>query len=943
MVRLSANQQSFIKLMTKSDEHARRGFELLLKRNDIETFFDNLEEAGLFLPSNNRGPIPAGEPGYVQIPFWDALNYLEAVAKLAGERTDLQLAEKVMNVIRAVSHARDADGNICDNYHTYRKFAEILGLVPANSVTSADIDLIPSWINSKYERGMVAHALSQGALRRFLASDSAEDWDKACHILNHCTAIHHLDEQEVGEGNRKKLVTVVDDYWLKELIQHSAEMLGIKAGKAASEIYIERIREVFDQDGRGRSTWLWRPAIEEHVQNYSWRGPENRFVEGLRDVLLSWLEHDSDSAQTFVETLLSDEAEIVRRVGIYIVSQRWDILRDIYVATLGPALFDAGHIHELYGLLQEHFSDLNEEEKAATIEAIRQVPLPSRGDDPDILLKSVQRRWLSAVIGKGFQPAETWFAELLSDPHLGSLSEHPDFHSYMESSWGPGPTPYQAQELVAFAEDESLVEKLNSFQQVDAWRGPTRRALVDTLEEAVGLAPQTFLRILSAFLDSKRPFQYGIINGFKRVWETPQDKQPQIDWEQAWPSLIGFFEQLIKDPAFWAEEAVVDHDLTPNRDWIPSEIAEFLRAGTRDDKHAYLPDLLPRTWSLIGILLEHLEPVDAAREDAMTQAINAPKGKAIEALFSHALRACRVSDQTIGEHTVVWNEMKPVFDQELAKCHNANYEFSTLAGNYLANLDYLNADWLRANVEQIFPRQFPSNFACALEGLAYASATRPIYALLVEKGVLDEAIRQERKGRYAREKIIERIAIAYIWGDDELDSLRFSYLFEAGCVEDLENASRFFWSISNQELSDAQVERILCYWERCIAWSEAAAEPPAKLLSSLGRLTCHLDSVGEKEANWLLSVAPYVHIGYNADDFIENLNRLADENSAVVSKVLGIVLETYAPPFDFQDRLKSLLTKLAEHGRRDDAISYAEKLRYLAGMSQLFDQMTSGI
>jgi hypothetical protein len=130
MARLTANQESFIKLMGKSDEHARRGFELLLARPGFETFFDALDEAGMFAPANNPPPVPADEPGYCRIPYWAALDYLQGCAKLAGERNDPPLARKVLNAVRIVSDERDADGKVKDNYHTFRVFAEILGLLP---------------------------------------------------------------------------------------------------------------------------------------------------------------------------------------------------------------------------------------------------------------------------------------------------------------------------------------------------------------------------------------------------------------------------------------------------------------------------------------------------------------------------------------------------------------------------------------------------------------------------------------------------------------------------------------------------------------------------------------------------------------------------------------------------------------------------------------------
>lgn len=941
MARLTANQESFIKLMGKSDEHARRGFDLLLVRPGFETFFEALEEAGMFKPVHNPAPIPANEPGYVRIPYWPALDYLQACAKQAGEHDDLQLAQKVMTVVRAVSGAREPDGSVRDNYHTYRVFAEIFGLLPTRTVTAEDLCLIPGWLETKFDRGGVGHALDKGALRRFLASDLPEDWNKAGLILRHCTAVRLIDEKEFGEDH-KKPVTVVDDHWLKELIEHHASAIGAKAGRVASDIFLDRIREIFCEENRDQASWLWRPAIEEHAQNHSWNGPENRFVEGLRDVLLSWVDHDTDTAQPFIGTLLHDEAEIIRRVGIHVLSQRWAVLQSLYTAVLDTRLFDAGHVHELYGLLRAHFDVFTEQEKAATIEAIRQLPRPVRGEDSDRLLKRTQRNWLSAVAGRGYEPAESWFGELMSDQALGSLSEHPDFHSYMESWSGPGPTPYRIQELLAFAEDGSLVQRLNAFQQPDLWRGPTTRALVDTLEEAVALTPQAFLPIISAFLHAKRPFQYGIIHGFKRAWKAPSDKRPEIDWDRTWNLLVDFFEQLIGNPDFWTEKTMEDRDPTPNRDWIPPIIADFLREGTRNDEKAYSPDLLLRTWSLIGILLAHAEAVDEPKDDAMTQAINSSKGKVIEALFSHALRACRLSDRASGGHATAWTEIKPVFDREIAQCKNANFEFSTLAANYSANLDYIDRDWLRANLESIFPREFLANFHCALEGLAYAPATRPVYALLVESGLLEFALQQESKGRHAREKLVERIALAFLSEDEELDGPRYSYLFESGRIEDLEQATGFFWSVSNQELSPAQVERILAFWARCVACSRVAAEPPAKLLSKLGRLSCYIKSVEDREQEWLLAVAPYVHVGYNADDFIEELDRLADISPAKISAVLGKVLETFVPSFDFQGRLKSLLTKLAAHGRRDEAISFANRLRHLRGMEQLFAQLTAG-
>jgi len=71
--------------MRRGEEFARHGFDLLAKRQEPEQYFDALVEARFFGAANNSAPVPSNETGFVQVPFWPALNYLEAVAKRAGD------------------------------------------------------------------------------------------------------------------------------------------------------------------------------------------------------------------------------------------------------------------------------------------------------------------------------------------------------------------------------------------------------------------------------------------------------------------------------------------------------------------------------------------------------------------------------------------------------------------------------------------------------------------------------------------------------------------------------------------------------------------------------------------------------------------------------------------------------------------------------------------
>jgi len=118
---------------------------------------------------------------------------------------------------------------------------------------------------------------------------------------------------------------------------------------------------------------------------------------------------------------------------------------------------------------------------------------------------------------------------------------------------------------------------------------------------------------------------------------------------------------------------------------------------------------------------------------------------------------------------------------------------------------------------------------------------------------------------------------------------------------------------------------------------------PVRLLSTLSRLTPYVTTLGRQEETLLRAVAPHVGVEYNAEDFIKQLDRLADDSPAAVSRVLVAVLAEYKPDYDFEDRLKNLLRKLAlRQETRNDALRLAEQLvGRLSGMVEFYQEITS--
>ena len=82
------------------------------------------------------------------------------------------------------------------------------------------------------------------------------------------------------------------------------------------------------------------------------------------------------------------------------------------------------------------------------------------------------------------------------------------------------------------------------------------------------------------------------------------------------------------------------------------------------------------------------------------------------------------------------------------------------------------------------------------------------------------ALNHEMKGTHARENLVQRICLAYLWDQEELETQRFALLFDAQRIDDLDVACRYFWSIRDQGLYEKQKEKILLFSEKCVSWAK---------------------------------------------------------------------------------------------------------------------------
>ncbi len=921
MTELTQNEANLLDMMAGRPEMERRAFPLLAKRKDRARFFEDLRAGGLLDPSRDPRPQPGDRPGSWVVPYWPALGYLRACAEQSAERQDAELGGKVMGVLRAAAeYARDRPLEE-DNPVTSEEFAHIISILPTQVVQAADLGPVPRWLRTRFDKVSLGANLDR-AIGHFLSGQDPGDWSKALALATHCLAWETVTDA-ITSGPQPR--ALLDGFWLKTVIKHHALGLGRKLGEAAASAFTQNAGTLFATGIAATHSWLVRPAVEEHFQNHDWRAAENAAVEALRDSILGWAESDPTGLPDFVRAkLLGGDVEMLRRIGIYLIDALWNQLRALYAYACRPELFQHGLRHELFNLLKNHYEEMDAQDKRRTVAAIMGASPNGEGR----ARRASQRRWLAALPPD--DPDVALALERLGGADGGAADTHPDFNSYLEAFHGPGPSPYKPEEITALALEGKLCEKLNNPPRVGDLPLPTDLGLRQALADAVASAPEIFIEKLGAAEDGipglEVPLQYEVLAALRGAWKARQ-LGPRAPWE----SLITYFDGLRESP-HRNEEAFGE---------LVGKAADLLADGARDDEHAYDEDLLPMGWEAIRKLAEIAPATQQPGKplDAMTWAINSPKGRVIEAAVTHALRECRLADARGEGHGKIWEErFRAFFDGELGKTADGNDEFSTLAASYLVNLIYLSPEWTRANVAAVFPRDRPENLSCALAGLAFSTATRDSYELLRSGGVLESCVRADNLPPEARKVAVQRVMWAYLAGAQTLEEAPAKSVLDLARPQDIEEAAWFLSGTRGSELAADQRGRITAFWQAALTALEND-KAPATVLLALGSLAWALPNARGANGELLKAVAPAMGRDVHAYGFLEDLARLLPSAPGEIAEAFSRFLQSYDATFDYDDRLKTLIWELAATGQRDAAYAACAKLRALPGMPELAERI----
>jgi hypothetical protein len=718
---------------------------------------------------------------------------------------------------------------------------------------------------------------------------------------------------------------VLDSYHLGKVLKASARKLGERCGAAAVDMLASRLAEYVGSADDDKYSYIWRSAIEDHEQDAHREDVRAVLVDAVRDAALGATSASSPEALAAAKALLQSPYPTLSRIGIYVCGEHY--------GTVGTAFWDCAkqswfldllYWHELYWFINKAFSRFSAAQRAQFLRSVELV----KGDWAD---QSRQEEWdethkrdlLHPAFGLGDAEVDEKYQSLVQ--RWGPAREHPDFHTYSTSGWVGDRSPIASDALVGMS-DAELVAYLKGFvPDSPSWDGPTYRGLASSISAAVRASEDGFARRIGLFADLARPYQHGLLRGLKERWS---DDKRDIDW----PAALAIMQAIVSSPTFGIDLAADPPEgWEPSVHWVVSDIADLLKGGSGTERH--LPTELHQTClQVLRAVLAETSPTEAGQSiDAVSHAINSPRGRALESFIHLALAMRRTEVAATPGSNETWSAVGPVLAGELASGESGlNADFSALAGMYCANLHYLSSGWTEDNFDRLFSSISEAAWRCAAQGFAYQHHLYDwLFRRLVTGGHMRKMIYLEGLPDQVAERALQFLGLAYLEGMENLDGPGLlSEIVEGLRVKQLSQLCWFFWTRRGKAEQSDRTSRILAFWMNVAEQIRLRRAEMPELQSALGQLAVFVYELTPDAVEALVDAAPHAQARHHGYLLIQNLARLASQYPKEVAAVFRAAMSGFLPDYRKEDVI-ACVNRLAEAGEVEEAEwicnAYAER------------------
>jgi hypothetical protein len=704
------------------------------------------------------------------------------------------------------------------------------------------------------------------------------------------------------------------------------------------------LQEAETLDGRDNSVG-WRPAVEDHEQNKGFQHKE-LLVPVLRD-----------AAETLLRTAPSAFDEVEELLGKF----RWDIFNRLYIhlCRVLPEVAGSQRIrkiltnskyfdnyrfqHEWSLLLRAQFKNLSDSDQALILNWIEHGFEPEWriarhkehfGESPSPqLVEKWKRHWqLRNLYFISSDLPATWkrhYGDFLAE--FGE-PEHPGFPIWIGQVQDGAVSPKSARDLLAMPNSD-LIAFLRAWRPSLGERDQTTEGLASALTVAIKSDPLRFAPDLNQFHELHPDYVDAAIRGFQEAAE--EGRQP------GWERLIEFCGWVVTQTDS-TEPAQGEPDDHRTWRWARMNVIRLLSRGLKSEKSEIPINLRSRVWSILEVLAEDPLPNRAYEEKYKggrqygTLSINTTRGESMHALFLYAdWVRCHSHQDNI---SVSAEEILAPLTRHLDLSKEPTFTIRSIYGQHLPWLNHFFPEWLKNNLEQIFPRDqaLVEYRSVAWEAyISFSNPSGPLFELLNEEyawaiGRLrqETAVSRDYDLAHPDEALAQHLVQLCWWGRTSIDdeSSLISQFFKK--ASDQLRGSLFIFAaraLQNTEQVDQQIVTRLQYlFEKRLEAAtlnhrQASFE---KELSAFGALVWS----GKLDVEWTLSTLEKVlplttdeePYGYSTLEFLE---RTSVKYPAESARCLQLMILSNQEQFGWYLKPESVRTILSNALKAEDELA----------------------
>ena len=663
-----------LEFLMSRDTQSYKDFFTKAKANWLEV----LAEDGKYF--KNIPPVIKNNDSYSS-QAWPESYFLERVASEKPE-----LAQKI--ILQIPIPEKDSDRN-------WRVLSDFVGaalkMPPKTAKTIAEKAVRKKWLTenpASYLVGELAKLMVKLAETEFETSLSL------CGSLLEVTLRDVETSEMINLGFSKRLDSVIDTYYYEQILKDHIHVLYGKDHDAVIQILAKKLSKANclanktyqepKKDPKMDTSFVWRPAIEEHEQNSGF-DLRSHLVTSIRRILEKSESLGIDSLKKSLRILDDYDYYIFRRLEIYFHG-RHPVEFSEEINRLSIECFGKYALkHEYYHMLKNCYPYLKSEIREKILGIISKGPNFEDYSLTEEEFETYKKRWriekLSPIVE--YLPDLQDEYDSLVKPH--ERSNLIEFAVYHESS-------SQVTYTSDLSEDMTITEVIDFIKSYDTPQGIflEEDGSGRVFKELVENNPEEYSRLATELLPCHGLFHFRFLNGLSEI------KDKKLDWD----AVLTFCEYvIITSPS--NDIKILDS--------ILDYFGDLLQNNLVYDKTGIPFALRDRVWNVLSKAIAIAPPDTTWSENYLDNnwsargiSINSSIGRLCYAMIQYALWCYHgLKEQDLPPRELV-PEVKSVIESMLSIEQEYSISVHAVLGHYFHQLFALDEKWAKSKIGLIF-------------------------------------------------------------------------------------------------------------------------------------------------------------------------------------------------------------------------------------------------